>query len=1110
MSITVEQFVERLTESGLLSAAEVSTIQEGLPPEKRPKDVQQLAQVLVQQGKLTKYQAQAVYQGKTKGLVFGQYVVLDKLGEGGMGVVLKARHRRMDRTVAIKVLSSTAMKRPEAIDRFQREVRAAAKLSHPNIVTAYDADEYQGMHCLVMEYVEGHDLATIVKDHGPLEVREAVDCILQAARGLQYAHSKGIVHRDIKPGNLLLDKEGTVKILDMGLALIAGADVAPAGPERLTNTGQVMGTCDYMAPEQALDTHAADHRADIYALGCTLYRLLTGKPPYEGETLIQILLAHRESPIPSLCEARPEVPADLDACFQRMVAKEPEDRQQSMAEVVAELEAVLAVLSGQSVPAAASADSPSVALSRSLAFLEEDTPRGPLTRQKQSAADQHTLPHLGSEYDTGSNIFGKARVAVATVRRKPLLLLGLAGGLVLLLGITLVLTLRHGTLLIEIDERLGKDVQVVVSQGGEKVQLVDSKSGWTISLSPGKYDLAVEGGDDQFQLDSHTITVTRGGQVKAKVTLKPPPLAVAPFDAALARKHQQRWARYLGVPVEMTNAIGMKLVLIPPGEFTMGEGGDAHKVRITKPFYLGKYEVTQEEWEAVAGKGNNPSQFRGPRNPVERVSWDDCQAFLEGLGPMCGATGGSYRLPTEAQWEYACRAGSTGGWCFGDAESELDDYGRYRKNSEGKTHPVGEKKPSPWGLFDVHGNVWQWCADWHDKDYYKASPGSDPTGPPSGLERVYRGGSWNSPARDCRSACRYTGAPGIRNNNLGFRASLVMADTAAERAKIATAPETARPSGDSTASKPSPGAIGGLSASAGGGPRSVAAETPAPVAASPGPKEEPKPEVPKPAPVSKPPEPKTQEETKVAPKEAKTAEVKPAPKGSAEKPKPDEEQAPAKKLDLPSADEQKRLIREIDEVYKPGEANGQAAQVALARKLLEDGRKDKAKRAEQFVLLRRAGEIAGEAGEPDLMLEAVDAIAAAGFNIQPFQVKARFLEQLVKQGPSGDAYGLSIFGESCMKFAEEAAASGAMDEASDVLGAARHALTESRKRGRPPTTPRGAAWPAQAIPPGRRSSRRRKWRWGRSTTRWPRWPSAPRASSGPGTSTRRSSRPRSV
>ena len=217
-------------QSGLMSAAEVSTFQDSLPPDKRPKDVATARpRAGPAPGKLTKYQAQAVYQGKTKGLVFGEYVVLDKLGEGGMGVVLKAQHRRMDRLVAIKVLSSAAMKQAGAVERFHREVEAAAKLAHPNIVTAYDAGEHQGMHYLAMEYVEGKDLATVVKEHGPLAVRQAVECIFQAARGLQYAHEQGIIHRDIKPGNLLLDKKGTVKILDMGLARIAGAEAAMGG-----------------------------------------------------------------------------------------------------------------------------------------------------------------------------------------------------------------------------------------------------------------------------------------------------------------------------------------------------------------------------------------------------------------------------------------------------------------------------------------------------------------------------------------------------------------------------------------------------------------------------------------------------------------------------------------------------------------------------------------------------------------------------------------------------------------------------------------------------------------------------------------------------------------
>ena len=848
MAVTVEQFIERLTQSGLMSAAEVSTFQDSLPPDKRPKDLQQFAQALVQQGKLTKYQAQAVYEGKTKGLVFGQYVVLDKLGAGGMGVVLKAQHRRMKRTVAIKVLSSAAMKQAGAVERFHREAEAAAKLSHPNIVTAYDADEHQGMHYLAMEYVEGSDLATVVKEHGPLAVQHAVECILQAARGLQYAHSKGIVHRDIKPGNLLLDKEGTVKILDMGLARIVGAEAALGGAERLTTTGQVMGTCDYMAPEQSLDTHQADARADIYSLGCTLFRLLTGNPPYRGETFAKLFLMHLESPIPSLCDARPDVPKTLDAVCQRMLAKKPEDRYQSMTELITELEMVLAVLSGRSVTTTAASDeSPSEVVARTLAFLQEATPRGTLTKQKKSTADQRTQPYIGPERDTGSNLLSKLKRVAGMARRRPLLLLAIGAGLVVLLVVVLALTLRQGTLVVEIDEQLGKDVQVAVSQGGERVQVADAKSGWTLSLSAGKYDLAVEGGDDQFQLDSESITVTRGGQVKVKVTLKP---AVAPFDAQRARKYQERWAKQLGVPVEITNSIGMKLVLIPPGEFQMGSPkemideefkanggyqrykdellseGPMHRVRITRLSFLGMHEVTQEEYQRVMG--SSPSEFSvtGTRKdavagqdtkrfPVESVSWDDAVEFCRRLSalPEERLAGRTYHLPSEAQWEYACRAGNMGRYSFSSGsshvpkeaeEQELSNYGWFGGKVGETMHAVGLKRANAWGLYDMHGNVFEWCQDWYDKDYYAQSVTDDPAGPPGNSKRVGRGGSNISLARESRSAYRLDNEPGTRSCYLGFRACLVLPDTAAERAKMIRTTDAAQPSGDATTDNPSP------------------------------------------------------------------------------------------------------------------------------------------------------------------------------------------------------------------------------------------------------------------------------------------------------------------
>ena len=293
-----------------------------------------------------------------------------------------------------------------------------------------------------------------------------------------------------------------------------------------------------------------------------------------------------------------------------------------------------------------------------------------------------------------------------------------------------------------------------------------------------------------------------------------PALAVAPFDEQQARQHQEAWAEHLGQPVEVTNSVGMKLRLIPPGEFMMGSPesekerveneGPQHRVRITRPFYLGVYEVTQEEYEQVMG--TNPSYFSCSddasgcvagedtgRFPVERVTWADAVEFCRRLSAMPAerSAGRHYRLPTEAEWEYSCRAGTTTPFHFGSVldgrQANCDGNRPYGTSAKGpyleRPTVVGSYSANAFGLYDMHGNVWEWCSDWYDSNYYATSPVDDPPGSASALLRVFRGGlrvfrggGWYFDAGGCRSAFRGTCGPGRLDFSLGFRVALVPVD----------------------------------------------------------------------------------------------------------------------------------------------------------------------------------------------------------------------------------------------------------------------------------------------------------------------------------------------
>jgi serine/threonine-protein kinase len=361
--VSREEFAQNLAESGLFDAAD-------LLPDTREVDGASIARELVNAGKLTDYQAAAVLSRRFDELRMGNYEILARLGQGGMGTVYKARHRRMKRVVALKVLSKEVAGEESFARRFQREVETIAQLSHPNIVMAFDADEGEAGPFLVMEFVDGRDLASEVEQRGPLPVADAVDRILQAARGLAYAHAQGIIHRDVKPGNLLRDADGVVKVADLGLARL---NTPAPGNTSLTEAGTAVGTADYMAPEQALDAGVIDHRVDVYALGCTLFYLLTAGPLYQAGTIIALFLKHRDAPIPSLTQARPDVPPGLDALFRRMVAKAADDRYRTMAAVAAELEQIQARLGPAAAPAPARPAPPATAAYDTLGSPSADT-----------------------------------------------------------------------------------------------------------------------------------------------------------------------------------------------------------------------------------------------------------------------------------------------------------------------------------------------------------------------------------------------------------------------------------------------------------------------------------------------------------------------------------------------------------------------------------------------------------------------------------------------------------------------------------------------------------------------------------------------------------------
>jgi serine/threonine protein kinase len=427
---TVADFTSMLAQGRLLGPSQLEEITAHL--QSQFPDSRALAAELLRRDWLTPFQINQLFKGRGNDLLLGSYILLERLGAGGMGEVYKARNWKLGKIVALKLIRPERLRDGELLRRFQREVRAAAQLNHPNVVHAYDCDEADGKHFLVLEYVDGIDLARYVKKHGPLPAALACDCVRQAALGLQHAYERGLVHRDIKPHNLLLTGAGgdgvstaaMVKILDMGLARLSQSVEQDDTTSSMTEEGMVMGTVDYMAPEQALDAHTADIRADLYSLGCTFYFLLTGQVPFPGGSAMEKLLRHQNQQPTPVEQLRPDVPLAVVAILNKLMAKRPEDRYQTPAEAVADLSQIDNLAETAVYPAS----SPLSALPR------EGAKAGPTTEAMADTSPSWSSIVTASDSADIVSRSDQRRIAARPHGRWPLIA-GAAGLLTLLAGL---------------------------------------------------------------------------------------------------------------------------------------------------------------------------------------------------------------------------------------------------------------------------------------------------------------------------------------------------------------------------------------------------------------------------------------------------------------------------------------------------------------------------------------------------------------------------------------------------------------------------------------------------------------------------------------------------
>lgn len=674
---------------------------------------------------------------------FDKYEIGAEIGRGGFGIVYKARDTTLNRAVAIKALKPAMVQDPAFMARFQHEAQAVANLKHPNIVTIYELGENQGAQYIVMEFLEGASLDKVLATDAPLPLDRAADILAQIASALDYAHGKGLIHRDVKPSNIIIAPDGHATITDFGLVKDTLGSTA-------MTSGQIIGTPEYMTPEQVQD-EPVDARTDVYALGIVLFEMLTGQVPFKAKTAYATLYKQVNEPPPSIRSLRGDLPPAIEDVMNNALAKQPDARYQTTGALS---EAVQRAIHDATMCARAPAQAQ--------------------VQVRRNSVEQITLLRTWA-------IAGSILALLVS-------LLGL--GLIL----NVAISLKPNEMVMATNSAPMRTSGLMTATPSSRlIGLTDCMSGLSATKQEywDKVPIDVKSNALGSQ-DCKPIEKYIDGLMTAKPTLAPQVTPTVRIIVATATPsptptptETPRVTPTLRAGEE--RVIGdAPMVYVPAGDFTMGSDDDtdnekpAHTVYLDA-FWIDKFLVTNAFYKRCvdASKCSAPATYKGASKgvntrdpyygnpsfdnyPVIYVSWDDATKFCAWAGK---------RLPTEAQWEKAARGtdGRTYPWgntWDGQRLNSWDSSPRRDDTTAVGSYPSGA---SPYGALDMAGNVLEWVADWYDGNYYSSSPRNNPKGPSSGQWHIVRGGAWGYGQDFARAAARVMASPVATSMGVGFR-----------------------------------------------------------------------------------------------------------------------------------------------------------------------------------------------------------------------------------------------------------------------------------------------------------------------------------------------------